>query len=158
MQSDFTHMQDLQVTFSGEAFPHQLFHSVLTYSDVEAVSLCFGETFEALSEGIEQALWQFGGVPEQHRTDHLSAAVRKLRKEEREEWTIRYQGLMAHYGCDPTTNNAGIAHENGDVEQSHFRFKDALDQALRVRGSRDFADRQAYERFVQDLVRIGNEQ
>lgn len=79
-------------------------------------------------------------------------------EEEREEWTIRYQGLMAHYGCDPTTNNAGIAHGNGDAEQSHFRFKDALDQALRVRGSRDFADRQAYERFVQDLVRIGNEQ
>jgi hypothetical protein len=70
MQSDFTHMQDLQVTFSGEAFPHLLFHSVLTYSNVEAVSLCFGETFEALSEGFEQALWQLGGVPEQHRTDH----------------------------------------------------------------------------------------
>ena len=59
---------------------------------------------------------------------------------------------MAHYGLEPTTNNLGVAHENGDVEQAHFRFKDAVDQALRVRGSRDFADRGAYDRFLQQLV------
>lgn len=156
MQSDFTHLEDLHVTLDGEVFPHLLFHSVLTYSNVEAVSICFGETFEALSEGIEQALWQFAGVPQQHRTDHLSAAVSHLPRQEREEWAARYQALMHHYGMQPTTNNAGIAHENGDVEQSHFRFKEALDQALRVRGTRDFADRAAYERFVQELVRNRN--
>ena len=156
MQSDFTHLDDLQVTLCGEAFPHLLFHSVLTYSNVEAVSICFSETFEALSEGIEKALWQFGGVPLQHRTDHLSAAVRQLPKDQREEWTERYLALMRHYGCEPTTNNVGVAHENGDVEQSHFRFKEALDQALRVRGSRDFADRASYERFLEELVRNRN--
>jgi transposase len=156
MQSDFTHMDDLGVTLAGSDFPHLLFHSVLTYSNVEAVNLCFGETFEALAEGIEYALWQFGGVPLQHRTDHLSAAVRQLPKEQREEWTARYQGLMRHYGLEPTTNNAGIAHENGDVEQAHFRYKQAVDQALRVRGSRDFADRASYERFLQELVRNRN--
>src|SRR5919197_1187420 len=59
---------------------------------------------------------------------------------------------MAHYGLDPTTNNLGVAHENGDVEQEHFRFKEAVDQALRVRGGRDFADRGAYDRFLQQLV------
>ncbi len=63
---------------------------------------------------------------------------------------------MRHYGMQPTWNNAGIAHENGDVEQSHFRFKEAVDQALRVRGSRDFSSRAAYERFLQDLVRNRN--
>ena len=56
----------------------------------------------------------------------------------------------------PTWNNAGIAHENGDVEQSHFRFKEALDQALRMRGSREFSSRAAYERFVRDLARNRN--
>jgi Mu transposase, C-terminal domain len=155
-QSDFTHMSDLQVTINGQAFPHLLYHLVLTYSNVEAVRVCFGETFEALAEGIEQALWQIGGVPAQHRTDHLSAAVRHLPTDEQEAFSERYQGLMAHYGMQPTWNNAGIAHENGDVEQSHFRFKEAVDQALRVRGSRDFSSRLAYERFVQDLVRNRN--
>ena len=38
---------------------------------------------------------------------------------------------MAHYNLEPTTNNLGIAHENGDVEQEHYRFKEAVDQALR---------------------------
>jgi ribosomal protein S21 len=107
--------------------------------------------------GIEQALWQLGGVPKQHRTDHLTAAVHQLPKEQREEWTARYQALMVHYGMEPTTNNTGVAHENGDVEQAHHRFKEALDQALRVRGSRDFPDRAAYERFVAELVKQRNQ-
>jgi len=34
--------------------------------------------------------------------------------------------------------------------------REAVDQALRVRGSRDFSSRAAYERFVQDLVRNRN--
>lgn len=50
-QSDFTHMERFNVTIAGEAFPHLLYHCVLTYSNVEAVSLCFAETFEALAEG-----------------------------------------------------------------------------------------------------------
>ncbi len=57
----------------------------------------------------------------------------------------------------PTWNNTGIAHENGDVEQSHHRFKEAVDQALRVRGSRDFLDRHAYEAFLQNLVAKRNQ-
>lgn len=83
--------------------------------------------------------------------------MRQVRQEEQEEWTARYQALMVHYGMQPTWNNQGIAHENGDVEQAHHRFKEALDQALRVRGSRDFATRAAYEHFVQDLIHKRNQ-
>lgn len=61
---------------------------------------------------------------------------------------------MAHYGMQPTKNNVSIAHENGDVEQSHHQFKQAVDQALRVRASRDFPSREAYERFLADLIRV----
>jgi len=78
--------------------------------------------------------------------------VRHLRKEDKEDWTVRYQALMQHYGMQPTWNNTGVAHENGDVEQSHHRFKEAVDQALRARWTRDFSSRVAYERFLQDLV------
>jgi hypothetical protein len=156
-QSDFTQMEDVGVTIAGEPFPHLMYHFVLTYSNIESARLCFSESFEALAEGIEQALWQIGGVPKQHRTDHLTAAVTQLPKEQREEWTARYLALMSHYGMEPTTNNTGIAHENGDVEQAHHRFKEALDQALRVRGSRDFADRASYERFVAELVKQRNQ-
>ncbi|MFL5587298.1 MAG: IS21 family transposase [Ktedonobacteraceae bacterium] len=156
-QSDFTHMEDLGVTIAGAPFPHLAYHFVLTYSNVEAITVCFSESFEALAEGLERCLWQVGGVPEQHRTDHLTAAVRQLDKGEREDWTERYKALMTHYDMQPTWNNTGIAHENGDVEQSHYRFKEAVDQALRVRGSRDFVDRRAYEAFLQNLVAKRNQ-
>ena len=151
-QSDFTHMEDLGITLAAQPFPHLLYHLVLTYSNVEAVSICPSESFEALAEGLEAALWQIGGVPQLHRTDHLSAALRHLDKEGREDFTENYRALMNHYGMQPTTNNLGVSHENGDVEQSHFRLKEALDQALRVRGSRDFPSQKDYNRFLQDLV------
>lgn len=155
-QSDFTHMEDLQVTLAGLPFPHLLYHFVLTYSNVEAVTICFGENFETLAEGLEACLWQLGGVPQQHRTDNLSAAVVTIAAAGERVYTDRYRALMAHYRMHPSTNNAGEAHENGDVEQAHYRFKDAVDQALRLRGSRDFADRAAYSRFLQTLVRQRN--
>ena len=155
-QSDFTHMTSLGVTLGGVPFPHLVFHLVLTYSNVEAVHVCPSESFEALAEGIEACLWQLGGVPQQHRTDHLSAALKPLDASGQAQATARYAALMAHYGLEPTTNTVGVAHENGDVEQSHHRFKDAVDQALRLRGSRDFPSRAAYVRFLGGLVRQRN--
>src|SRR6266508_1875883 len=79
-QSDFTHMDDLGISSAGVPFPHLLYHFVLTYSNVEAVHLCFSESFEALAEGLESCLWQLGGVPQQHRTDNLSAAVVRIER------------------------------------------------------------------------------
>ncbi len=155
-QSDFTHMTSLGVTLGGVAFPHLLYHLVLPYSNVEAVRVCFSESFEALAEGLEQSLWQLGGVPLTHRTDHLGAALRPLDVAGRQEFRERYLALLAHYGMEASANTAGEAHQNGDVEQGHYRFKEATDQALRVRGSRDFADRASYEQFVQHLVRQRN--
>lgn len=155
-QSDFTPLDRLAVTLGGAPFPHLVFHLVLTYSNYEAATLCFSESFEALAEGIETCLWQIGGVPQGHRTDNLSAAIRPLTTDARKDFTDRYQALMDHYGMRPTTNTAGVAHQNGDVEQSHYRFKEAVDQALRVRGSRDFADRPAYEPFLHELLRQRN--
>ena len=93
-------------------------------------------------------------MPLQHRTDHLTAAVKNAGKEHTKDWTKRYEALMAHYGMRPTKNNVSIAHENGDVEQSHHQFKQAVDQALRVRASRDFPSREAYERFLQEKSRL----
>jgi hypothetical protein len=154
-QSDFTHMEDLQVALAGVPFAHLVYHFVLTYSNVEAIQICFSESFEALAEGLEACLWQVGGMPQQHRTDNLSAAVVKIMVGAR-VYTERYLSLMAHYHMQPSTNQPGIAHENGDVEQAHYRFKEAVDQALRLRGSRDFPDRAAYTRWLHELVRQRN--
>jgi len=83
-------------------------------------------------------LWELGGVPQRHRTDRLGAAV--ANGSGMKEFTARYQGLMAHYGLLAEKTNPRSGHENGDVEPRHHRFKRAMDQALMLRGSRDFAD------------------
>ena len=58
---------------------------------------------------------------------------------------------MKHYSLTGEKTQADHANENGDVEQRHYRFKNAVDQALQLRDSRDFADRQDYEAFLQKL-------
>jgi hypothetical protein len=147
--SDFTHMESLGVTLGGQPFDHMLYHLVLTYSNWETVSVCFSESFESLSEGLQQALWELGGVPQRHRSDRMSAAVNNL--SDRKEFTKRYQALMEHYDLTMEKINPREAHENGDAEQSHHRFKQAVDQALQLRGSRDFTDRAAYDRFLREV-------
>lgn len=153
--SDFTVCNSLGVKIAGATFDHTLFHCVLTYSNVESVSLCFSESFEALSEGIQSAFWNFGGVPSQHRTDSLSAAVRN--HSDSATLTTRYAGLMDHYGCVAQKTNARCANENGDVESQNGHLKDRIDQALLLRGSRDFASRDQYMSFVQQVVDRANE-
>ena len=152
--SDFTVCNALGVKINKKRFDHTFFHCVLTYSNVESVSLCFSESFEALSEGIQKAFWEFGGVPQRHRTDSLSAAVRNHSSQK--TLTDRYEALMDHYGCQPERTNARCANENGDVESSNGHLKDRIDQALLLRGSRDFASCQDYVDFVEALVVRGN--
>lgn len=150
-QSDFTHLTELEITIEGRPYPHLLYHFVLTYSNWETGTICPSESFESLSEGLQNALWELGGVPVRHQTDRLSAAVQNLEETERETFTPRYTGLLRHYALEPRTIGAGKANENGDVEQSHNRFKKALDQALMLRGSRDFASVVEYRLFLRSL-------
>jgi hypothetical protein len=147
--SDFTRMNELGVTIQGQRFEHMVYHFVLTYSNWETATICFSESFESLSEGLQNALRELGGVPARHRTDRMSLAVNNAT--EGKEFTERYQGLLEHYGLVGEKIQAAHANENGDVEQRHRRFKEAVAQALMLRGSRDFADRGAYARFLHEL-------
>lgn len=152
-QSDFTDMAELGVTIADEPFPHLWYHFVLPYSNWETGRVVFSETFEALVEGFQGAVWELGGVPKFHRTDNLSAATHDLGEGKR-AFNEKYLGVLGHYGVLPDANTPGRGHENGDVEQSHHRFKRAVEQALLLRGSRDFADRATYEAFL-DKITIG---
>lgn len=148
--SDFTHCTELGVTINGSPFAHLIYHFVLTYSNWEAGTVCFSESYESLSEGLQNALWELGGVPLLHRTDRLTAAVQPGAGG-KEAFKRRYQGLLGHYGLQGQAIRAGKGNENGDVEQSHHRFKTAVDQALMLRGSRDFAGRCDYEAFLRQM-------
>ena len=151
--SDFTDAGALGVTIAGQPLEHRLYHFVLAYSGWEHAAVVLGgESFTALAENLQTALWTLGGVPHEHRTDSLSAAYRNLDAEAARDITERYSAFCGHYGMLASRNNPGEAHENGSVEAHNNHLKVALDQALILRGSRDFADLGEWRRFVDELV------
>src|SRR4051794_11069279 len=116
--SDFTDAAELAVTIAGQPFAHRLYHFVLAYSGWEHAAVVLGgESFTALAENLQNA----------------------LDREAAEDVTRRYEAFCAHYGMAASRNNLGEAHENGAVEAHNRHLKAALDQALILRGSRDFA-------------------
>lgn len=156
--SDFTHMNDLEVTIQGQRFEHMVYHFVLTYSNWEHVTICFSESFASLSEGLQNALWALGGMPQRHRTDRMTLAIHPDGNPE--IFTQKYQALLGHYRITGEATNPASGHENGDCEQSHRRFKEAVEQALLLRGSRDFASREEYATFlraVQERRNLGRQ-
>jgi hypothetical protein len=149
-QSDFTHMTELGITIGAQSFPHLLYHFVLTHSNWEAVSLCYSESFESLSDGLQNALWELGAAPLEHRTDRMSLAVNNASEER--DFTVRYEALMRHYKMTGQKIQTGKPNENGDVEQRHYRLKRAVDQSLMLRNSRDFSSTNEYKEFLRLLL------
>jgi len=151
--SDFTDMAEAGVTVAGAPLPHRLYHFRLAFSGFEHAHVVLGgESFVALAAGMQDALWALGGAPSEHRSDSLSAAFRNLAPEVEEDWTTRYAALCAHYGMDASRNNRGLAHENGAIEAAHGHLKRAVEDALLLRGSRDFDTIADYRRFVDELI------
>jgi transposase len=149
-QSDWTHCEELGVTVAGSPFPHMLFHFMLPYSRWETAYVSHSESFDELVSGYTRAIAELGAVPAEHRTDNLGAAVNS--HGDRPVFTERWESVLAHYGARPSRNNPGESHENGSVEKSHHLLKSALDQALRVRGSREFPSVPEYEKFLRKVL------
>jgi hypothetical protein len=155
--SDFTELKAVVVTIDGEPLAHRLYHFRLAFSGWSHLKVVLGgESYTALAEGLQEALWRLGGTPREHRTDSLSAAYKNLTADEQEDLTERYEALCAHYGMAPTRNNRGIGHENGAVESPHGHLKRRIEQALLLRGSADFASVDAYRAWLDGIVRRFN--
>ena len=128
-----------------------LSHSGWRYAEVVA-----GETFVALKQGLQNALWELGGAPQIIRSDNSSALTHEIKRSRGRALNDNYAELLEHYGIEATLINSGESHENGVAEQAHYRLKDALDQALMLRGSRDFDSAESYTGFVRKVVERRN--
>lgn len=149
---DFTNCNELGVTIQGEPFPHLLFEFVLSCSTWTWICLAFGETFEALVQCFQGALWALGARPLIARSDNLSAATHELKGGGR-ELTKRFKAVLDHYDHMKSTRiKPGKSNENGGVEQRHNRTKSAIAQALQLRGSKDFESPDAYQTFARGVV------
>ena len=148
--SDFTH-PNTAITIDSEPFSHLLYQFRLAFSGWRHVHIIQGgESYSALADGLQSALHTLGGVPNEHRTDSLSAAY--VNAAEKQRLTDDYRALCAHYGMQPTTNNLGVSHENGAIEAPHGSLKRRIDQAIKLRGSNDFPTHRAYRIFIENIV------
>lgn len=151
--SDFTELKGIEITIAGKPFEHLLYHYRLAYSGWQYAQIIQGgESFIALSEGLQNALFACGGVPKQHRTDSLSAAYRNMGGIRNKPLTRLYDELCNHYRMQPTRNNTGIAHENGAIEAPHGHLKNRIKQALLLRGSNNFDTIAQYQELINSAV------
>lgn len=151
-QFDFTHATELQVSIGGELLEHLFFEFILSYSGWRYVQIAYSENFEALTDGLQEAFWELGGVPHRARHDSLSAATQQLVGSSGRKLTPRFAAFLEHYGVASKPINVGQANENGVAESGHATLKSALEQALFMRGSKEFPTLQAYLEFVHVVV------
>jgi len=155
MQTDFTSGNELEVTLGGVFFPHLITHSVLPYSNWEWVSVSFSESMVAIRRAVQEALFELGHHPHFHQTDNSTAATHRLEKRKR-EFNQEYVDLVHHYGMKARTTGIGKKEQNGDIEAANRAFKRRVKQALILRGSRDFANKEKYEVFLREVAKKAN--
>jgi hypothetical protein len=156
-QTDFTSTAELGVTIAGQVFLHLLCVTVLPYSNWQWATACLSESLAALRRGVQAALFQLGRVPRFHQTDHSTAATHQIARDAVDRaFNAEYSAMIRHFGMEPRTIAVGAKEQNGDVEAGHRALKRRLEQALLVRGNRDFVGQDDYERFVASVTRKAN--
>ena len=160
-QIDFTHCNSLGVTIGGRPYRHLLFQLVLSHSGWRYAEVVAGETFLALKQGLQNALWELAGVPQVIRSDNTSALTHEMKHSRGRALNDAYGELLDHYGLRSTLINSGESHESGVAEQAHYRlyaehlevyYKDHLVERMeRVRCEREA--RVDYRHIIGSLVR-----
>jgi len=162
-QTDFTEATSLGITIAGEALAHQFCVLSLPYSNWQWATVCLSESMAALRRGVQAAVFQLGRVPRFHQTDNSTAATHRIPDGKavpfdggKRPFNEEYLALMRHLGMTPRTTAIGAKEQNGDVEASNGAIKRRLDQALLVRGDRDFESVAAWQNFIDHVQRKVN--
>ena len=162
-QTDFTWTTELAITIAGEVFVHMLCVFVLPYSNWRWATVCLSESIAAMRRGVQRALFQLGRVPAFHQTDNSTAATHRIPDGKsatqagfKRAFNDDYLAVMRHFGMTARTTEVGAKEQNGDVEASNGALKRSLEQALLIRGSRDFPSVAAWQTFVDEVVRKSN--
>ena len=154
LQTDGTCMNELKITINEEPFDHILIHSVLPYSNWEWGRVAQSESLLAIRLGLQSTLIKLGFVPEAHQTDNTTAATHNLgldgkyQPQKKRGFNEEYLQLLEHFGLEGRTIHVGSPNENGDIESSNGGLKQAVEQHLLMRGSRDFKSIADYEAFL----------
>ena len=158
MQLDWTYAKELNVTIQGELLDHLFCQCVLPYCNWQWATRCISESFLSLVTGLQAALARLGKSPPNLGTDNTSAATHELAEMpgRPRAYNADYLELCTHYDLSPITIHVACPNEQGDVESLNRHLKRRLNQHLLLRGSRDFASVEQYDRFVEGVLEAAN--
>ena len=109
-QLDLTHCNSLGVTIGGRRYRHLLFQMVLSHSGWRHAEVVAVETFLALKQGLQNALWELGGAPQVIRSANTSALTHEIERSRGRDLNDNYAELLDHYGLESTLINSGESH------------------------------------------------
>src|ERR1700733_12672862 len=129
LQFDWTRVKerDFEVSIAGVPFEHMLTHAVLPYSNWQWAVPCRSESSLSLKRGVQEALWELGGMPPQLQTDQSSAATHQIcRDGKKRTFNEEYLAFCEHLGMEPRVIKPRSPNQNGDVESAQGHLKRRL--------------------------------
>jgi hypothetical protein len=118
---------------------------------------CYSESLLSLERGVQDAVWELGGVPEVLQTDQNSAATHQISQEGKERtFNEDYRAFCRYLKVEPRTIHVNSPDEQGDVEAANRHLKRRLRNHLILRGSSDFRSETEYAHFVAKVCRGAN--
>ena len=149
-QAAFTNPTVLGVTIQGHPYQHLLYNFRLSHSGWCYVQVTDDDIPQAVAQCMEQAIASLGRCPSVLRTDYTNAAIQDGKP------PAEMAELLQRHHMTLSLANRGRPWEIGGVRSGNRGVKRALEQALIIRGNRDFAHQDEYRTFVQDTINRRN--
>ncbi len=157
-QLDWVDMNKFKITINGMLFKHKLCHFTLNHSNVESATICSSESMLAIKKGLRDFLYRvLGKAPQILQVDNSSAATHRPCKDKKKRvFNSEYVQVLEYYGIEAQKTNISKPNENGVVESQNGHLKNKVKQALTIRGSKNFANTQQYQKFINDIIDKAN--
>lgn len=158
-QFDWTRVRadDYTVRIDGEIYEHMLAHFALPYSNWEWAVPCISESSWSLRRGVQEALWQLGGVPPCLQTDQSSSATHQIERDSpKRDFNEGYVAFCAYLKTTPRAIHTAQPDQNGDIEAANGHLKRRIRNHLALRGSCNFATLADYTTFITQICQKAN--
>lgn len=157
MELDWTDMNELKIFVAGEIYLHKLIHLVLPFSNYEGVVRCRSESILSIKKILKHFLYAINATPTFLQVDNSSAATHQIKKDAKERvFNDELVKISEYYGFSLRATNVDSPNENGDVESLNGHLKRRVNQALLIRGSREFNTMEDYDIFLKKIIEKAN--
>jgi hypothetical protein len=157
-QVDWLDMNRVNIFIEKKHYKHKLIHFTLNHSNVESATICQSESIIAIKRGLRDFLYNtLGKVPEILQIDNSSAATHREKKDKTKRvFNEAFLEILQYYGIKPQKNNIRKPNENGVIESQNGHLRNKIEQALKIRGNKNFRSLSEYEKFLALIIEKAN--